>query len=153
MPRAPKGESRDERRQRVSDLRAQRAALRPAVIDPNQNYRLDESAAALGMSLSGLYTDIRNDKIEVVNPDGKRRTLIPGTELIRRALEDRAQHPALVEADASVREQPEREADAIATTTGSRQRGAVRKTEHAAGSSLAVARKRKREAGDRETTR
>lgn len=83
----------DETRRR--EERARRRALRPALIDSNQFYSVDEAAAASDMSRMQLYRDIKRGVLNVVK-DGK-RTKILGAEIIRanqakaQAAEPRAQ--------------------------------------------------------------
>lgn len=73
--------SQTEPQERVSRL-DERRAKRPAVIDPNQLYGVDEYAAARDQSRAGAYKEIGAGKIQTVK-DG-RRTKILGAEIIRR---------------------------------------------------------------------
>jgi hypothetical protein len=62
--------------------RAQRAKP-PAVVDVNQRYSLQESAATLRISMSQLYVEMREGRIRSYRDGG--RTYIHGSELVRRA--------------------------------------------------------------------
>jgi hypothetical protein len=65
---------------RVSRL-AERRAMRPALIDPNQFYSIEEVAAARDKSRAGIYNEIAAGALKAVK-DGK-RTKIIGAEIIR----------------------------------------------------------------------
>ena len=49
----------------------ERRALRPAVIDPNQFYSIEETAAARDQSVARAWDDIRNNRLRATR-DGKR---------------------------------------------------------------------------------
>jgi hypothetical protein len=72
---------------------AERRAMRPATVDPNQFYSIAETAAALDKSVAGLYNDIAAGKLTTVT-DGTRRK-VHGAEIIRvsTALAAQAQPP------------------------------------------------------------
>jgi hypothetical protein len=64
-----------------AERKARRSALRPAVIDPNQNYYIEESAVAIGISRNHVFRKLRAGEIK-----GRkigRRTVISGREIIR----------------------------------------------------------------------
>jgi hypothetical protein len=58
-----------------------RRAARPAIIDPNQFYSIDETAAARDQSPASLWKDIARGALAVVR-DGK-RVKVFGAEIIR----------------------------------------------------------------------
>ncbi len=60
---------------------AERRAMRPSLIDPNQWYSIDETAAALDKSRAGIYNDIASTRIQA-RKDGRRRK-VHGAEIIR----------------------------------------------------------------------
>ena len=59
----------------------ERRAQRPVLIDANQLYSINETAAALDKSRAGLYRDIAAGRIRVLK-DGS-RTKVRGAEIIR----------------------------------------------------------------------
>ena len=59
-----------------------RRAKRPAIIDPNQFYGIDEVAAARDMSRAGVYKEIAAGLIQPTKEGA--RTKILGAEIIRR---------------------------------------------------------------------
>ena len=69
---------------RVSRL-DDRRSKRPAIIDPNQLYGIDEYAAAPDMSRAGVYKEISAGLIQS-SKEGT-RTKILGAEIIRRTHE------------------------------------------------------------------
>ena len=66
--------------------RAERMAIRPAIVDKHQLYELPEAAAARGRSVASLHNDIRAQRIKVTKVG--RRTLILGAEIIAANLRD-----------------------------------------------------------------
>lgn len=60
---------------------ADRRSIRPAVIDPNQFYSIDETAAARDQCRASLYKDITAGRIKASKQG--RRTKILGAEIIR----------------------------------------------------------------------
>lgn len=69
---------------RVSRL-DDRRSKRPAIVDPNQLYGIDEYAAARDMSRAGVYKEISAGLIQSTK-EGT-RTKILGAEIIRRTHE------------------------------------------------------------------
>ena len=82
MPRGtPKSGKRKSRRD-------ERLALRPVQLDPHQLYRIDETAAARGISIATLWKQINAGTIETTTIG--RRRLVRGSEIIRVNLTDAA---------------------------------------------------------------
>jgi hypothetical protein len=72
--------STNDEGKRVSRV-ADRRKIRPAVIDPNQFYSIDEAAAARDQSRASLYNDVAAGLLKITK-DGTRAKIL-GAELIR----------------------------------------------------------------------
>ncbi|HEX7080052.1 MAG TPA: hypothetical protein VF329_03465 [Gammaproteobacteria bacterium] len=84
----PRGIPNNKRASRT----AERRALRPAILDPNQFYSIDETAAARDKSRAGIYQEIAAGVLKATK-DGK-RTKILGAEIIRANQRDAEQTAA-----------------------------------------------------------
>lgn len=69
-------------------------AVRPAIIDANQRYSLQETHLALRQSAAKTFRDIKDGRLRVIREGA--RTWVPGSEIIRvSTLPPAESHPKL----------------------------------------------------------